>query len=540
MASLFWTGGCVDQRYDMTGDLDWTVGVGGQELAIPIGQTERITLEKLIGAKDDELKVMPDGTYALYKQDSLDIDVKGIDHIMVRVAPCALADIRPNFSVSQLEQIGRVIASGGTVPVSELPVVSISSSGIMTSSEKIPSEVKQIDRLTFREEVPLRLSFAVSGTGGAIRRMRFENLRVTFPDYVQLASGGNELIVNQEFDVAQGAVIDAGVVALQFDPALQTDGAIHLEDEVRIAGNLRITELGTVTDDWGAIVLKPLLTIGAMQVQLVEGEITPTLPQVSELWRLDDMPDFLRQEGTVLDVNPYIDLTTSNPLGVSMNFAVELLPVVDDEPNETGRSDIRFQILGTEVPGDARVAQFRVASAEPELPQGVTFVEAENLPALVSYRMALKYALYVPMSFGPQLSILYRDTIDNLLKDIEDFVDKVHELKVEATVDNTVPIELQASAVAVDRNLQPLSGVEVSAPGVIAPGRGDEPVVSTFDVVIREMQAGALAQVDGLILEIRASNTAETSGIAATPQQYVQLRMKLRVPGGLTADLDNI
>lgn len=27
MASLFWTGGCVDQRYDMTGDLDWTVGV---------------------------------------------------------------------------------------------------------------------------------------------------------------------------------------------------------------------------------------------------------------------------------------------------------------------------------------------------------------------------------------------------------------------------------------------------------------------------------------------------------------------------------
>ena len=31
MASLFWTSGCVDQRYDMTGDLDWTVGVGGQE-----------------------------------------------------------------------------------------------------------------------------------------------------------------------------------------------------------------------------------------------------------------------------------------------------------------------------------------------------------------------------------------------------------------------------------------------------------------------------------------------------------------------------
>lgn len=575
---LFWQGGavvcllvasgCVDQRYDLTGDLDWTIGVGGQELAIPIGQTERITLEKLIGAKDDELKVMPDGTYALYKEDSLYFDVKGVDPIFVTVAPCALADIRPSFSESQLELINRVIASGGTIPVSELPVVPISSTGTMTSSEKIPSEVKQIDRLTFRNEVPLRLSFAISGTGGAISRMRFENLKLTFPDYVQLASGGHELIVNQEFEVEEGAVIDAGVIALHFDPALQTDGAIHLEDKVSIAGNLRITGLGTATGDFGPVVLKPLLTIGTMEVQIVEGRIEPDLPQVSELLLLDDMPDFLREDGIVLDVNPYIDLTTSNPLGVSMDLAVGLLPIVDNTPNDAGRSDIQFQIPGTEVPGASQVAHFRVASATTELPEGYTFVEAENLPALVrtipdavqigvvpsmvpdrrqvfdlsipSYRMDMKYALCVPMSFGPQLSILYRDTVDNLLEDIGDFVDKVHEVKVEATVDNTVPIELQASAVAVDRNMQPLSGVEVSAPEVIAPGKGNEPVVSSFDVVIRETQAGALAQLDGLILEIRAGNTEETSGIAATPQQYVQVRMTLRVPGGLTADLDNI
>lgn len=575
---LFWQGGavvcllvasgCVDQRYDLTGDLDWTIGVGGQELAIPIGQTERITLEKLIGAKDDELKVMPDGTYALYKEDSLYFDVKGVDPIFVTVAPCALADIRPSFSESQLELINRVIASGGTIPVSELPVVPISSTGTMTSSEKIPSEVKQIDRLTFRNEVPLRLSFAISGTGGAISRMRFENLKLTFPDYVQLASGGHELIVNQEFEVEEGAVIDAGVIALHFDPALQTDGAIHLEDKVSIAGNLRITGLGTATGDFGPVVLKPLLTIGTMEVQIVEGRIEPDLPQVSELLLLDDMPDFLREDGIVLDVNPYIDLTTSNPLGVSMDLAVGLLPIVDNTPNDAGRSDIQFQIPGTEVPGASQVAHFRVASATTELPEGYTFVEAENLPALVrtipdavqigvvpsmvpdrrqvfdlsipSYRMDTKYALCVPMSFGPQLSILYRDTVDNLLEDIGDFVDKVHEVKVEATVDNTVPIELQASTVAVDRNMQPLSGVEVSAPGVIAPGKGNEPVVSSFDVVIRETQAGALAQLDGLILEIRAGNTEETSGIAATPQQYVQVRMTLRVPGGLTADLDNI
>lgn len=152
------------------------------------------------------------------------------------------------------------------------------------------------------------------------------------------------------------------------------------------------------------------------------------------------------------------------------------------------------------------------------MPDGYMFVEAPNLPALIrtvpdsilldvqpalvpgtlqrvdltvpAYQIRIDYELCVPMTFGPQLSILYRDTVDNLAKDIRDFVDKVQEIKILATVDNTVPLTLQAAAIAVDGQKQPLQGVEVSAPGTIAPGDGgDTPVSSSFDVVIRETQA---------------------------------------------------
>ena len=120
-------------------------------------------------------------------------------------------------------------------------------------------------------------------------------------------------------------------------------------------------------------------------------------------------------------------------------------------------------------------------------------------------------------------------------------MDKVQEVKILATVDNTVPLTLQAAAIAVDGQKQPLQGVEVSAPGTIAPGDGgDTPVSSSFDVVIRETQAGALARLDGLILEITAGNNEASAGIPATPRQYVQVRMKLRVPGGLIMDLDDL
>lgn len=110
------------------------------------------------------------------------------------------------------------------------------------------------------------------------------------------------------------------------------------------------------------------------------------------------------------------------------------------------------------------------------MPDGYMFVEAPNLPALIrtvpdsilldvqpalvpgtlqrvdltvpAYQIRIDYELCVPMTFGPQLSILYRDTVDNLAKDIRDFVDKVQEVKILATVDNTVPLTLQAAAIA--------------------------------------------------------------------------------------------
>lgn len=87
--------GCVDHRYDLKGDLDLSVGVGGKELTIPVGETEKITLEKLIGSDEDDLTVMPDGTYALLKRDDVQMDVAGIAPVTFRTHPFALSEIRP-------------------------------------------------------------------------------------------------------------------------------------------------------------------------------------------------------------------------------------------------------------------------------------------------------------------------------------------------------------------------------------------------------------------------------------------------------------
>lgn len=92
--------GCVDHRYDLKGDLDLSVGVGGKELTIPVGETEKITLEKLIGSDEDDLTVMPDGTYALLKRDDVQMDVAGIAPVTFRTHPFELSEIRPDFGTA--------------------------------------------------------------------------------------------------------------------------------------------------------------------------------------------------------------------------------------------------------------------------------------------------------------------------------------------------------------------------------------------------------------------------------------------------------
>lgn len=267
--------GCVDHRYDLKGDLDLSVGVGGKELTIPVGETEKITLEKLIGSDKDDLTVMPDGTYALLKRDDVQMDVAGIAPVTFRTRPFELSEIRPDFGTGVLPPSG-----AGTPGTGELPAAPIASRGDVKISADIPDEVKSVGRVTFSAPVEARVVFDVSGVSGVVNRMRFENLRVTFPPYIVLAGGGHELVINDEFAAAGGYVCSVGITAMVFDPLLVTDGTVQLDDPVELSGSLRITDIAPGGGDLTGVVLQPALTIGDMQVKLVEGHVEPELPHV--------------------------------------------------------------------------------------------------------------------------------------------------------------------------------------------------------------------------------------------------------------------
>ena len=71
---------CFDDKYDLKKDIDMTVTVGGEKMVIPLGDTEEMTLDKLIDTT--ETFKLEDGVYSFKKNDDIDdvnIDVEAVN-----------------------------------------------------------------------------------------------------------------------------------------------------------------------------------------------------------------------------------------------------------------------------------------------------------------------------------------------------------------------------------------------------------------------------------------------------------------------------
>ena len=72
LTSLGVTTSCIDNSYDLNKDIDMTVNVGGEHLAIPVGYTEQITLDKIIELDEGDDLQLVNGEYHLLKSDKID------------------------------------------------------------------------------------------------------------------------------------------------------------------------------------------------------------------------------------------------------------------------------------------------------------------------------------------------------------------------------------------------------------------------------------------------------------------------------------
>ena len=554
---------CVDSDYDLKNDLDLSVGIGGDYLALPLGNTEAIPLERIIKTENsDLLHTDAAGNYLLLKQDVVSMETDPIDPVMIQVDPHIFNPITLAFDGGPLPPQGEKSEVHPSVWVDEESVEQIDTS--------LPTQVKEIEWMEFQQSVHALLEIQVSGSTASVRKLKFEDFKLIFPDYVSLAETGiNEITIGDEFLAAEGYVRSFRIERLNFDQNPVEDARMRLSVPVRLEGKIVVSEFvpGQITA--GSVILDPTLTLSDMEVGLIQGRIDPQVSDTHHQVDLTDMPDFLQGDDVVFDVQPRLTLVGENTLGMVLDVDLQAVPWQNGNPVQEGINELYFMLDAAPVPGEVTASRLWLAASDEDVPEEYRYVEALRLPQLLrkvpdqidlqfqvepdpsqpqqldlrveQYPLNLNYELNIPLSFGPSLQLCYRDTIRDLIKEIGEVTDKVSLLEIVSEATNTIPLELICQAIPVDANLQPLEGVEVSVPATIQPGgRNGEEVRSPFEITIRETTSGALSALDGLILEVTGKGNESVAQIPLNSSQYLQFTMKCKIPGGLHVDIDDL
>lgn len=562
-----WTVSCVDNKYDLDKDIDMTVNVGGEHLTIPAGSSDTAYLSKIIEVEEGDI-LQPDAAtrvYHLTKKD--DIDVK----------PTTVEEVTIDETTTNLSSIEIVNATSLTDEEVLAPVTT--SGDFEAKSNNIDEALKELGALHAKAPVDLILTIDFQKEQSLnFTRVQANKLKIVFPDYIVFKAEegiqGHELILDGQVLSENGKSYsrtlkvegyefgeNTGFGKEPVNGTLTIDGKISMEGDVVTSG---VSGSGTLS-------LVPTAVLGEMTINSVRGVIQPKIEAEATKIELNDLPDFLKDEETRLDItNPVILLRADNPLATPVEIDAVLTPlknntVVTGKSVEVGNGDIVL------VPGANVIALSRTGESSVD---GVTDnVKVEDINNLLetipddievklkpvvrkkdyytaklgwSYEMPSSYEVDVPLSFEQGLNIVYNDSVQDLNKDLKD-LDKVSLKKanVLVTVDNAIPLKLQLKPENV--LIKDVYGNELSAvkktieedKQYVAESADEEkPATSELVLSLTSDDTAFLSKIDRICFKLTAVPGSAT-GVPLKDTQWLKVTsIKLSVPGGVNVDLN--
>lgn len=550
-----------------------TVNVGGEHLTIPAGSSDTAYLSKIIEVEEGDI-LQPDAAtrvYHLTKKD--DIDVK----------PTTVKEVTISETTTKLEETKIVNTTSSLI--NEDVTEGINTLGdFKAESNNIDEALKELGVLYAKTPVDLSLRIDFTKTGNlSFTQVKANKLKIVFPDYIVFKDEegiqGNELILDGQVLSENGTPYNRtlkvegykfsenhpGSGEKPVNGTLTIDGEISMEGDVVTSG---VSGSGTLS-------LVPTAVLGEMIVGSVRGVIQPNIKAETTNIELNDLPDFLKDEQTRLDItNPVILLRADNPLETPVEVDAVLTPMKDNA--QINGKEVKVGSGNGKTPvvlasGENVIALSRTGECTIE---GVTSnVKVEDINNLLetipddivvdlqpvvrnedyytaklgwSYEMPSSYEVDVPLSFEQGLNIVYNDSIQDLNKDLND-LDKVglKNMKVILSVDNAIPLKLQLKAENVQ--IKDVYGNELSAVKktieedkqyVAESTDGEKPATSELVLSLTSDDTAFLSKIDRICFKITAVPGSAT-GVPLKDTQWLKVTsIKLSVPGGVNVDLN--
>ena len=570
LTSLGVTTSCIDNSYDLNKDIDMTVNVGGEHLAIPVGYTEQITLDKIIELDEGDDLQLVNGEYHLLKSDKIDETNTSVKMVTVNESS------NPINSINVLNNVD--YSQPGDVTVEDIE----SEGSVNTEAHGIDEAVIEIGSLTANTPAKLTLSFEINKTNSiSYSDVTIDKMTITFPDFIKFEEGqsglnGQVLTISNETLSSSTYTIDLYISKYVFGEKYGDGNKVKEENGDRIIKieNQKITVKTDVTvhqaQGTGSLSITPTAILAAMTVSEVNGTIKPDMDVKPTEVELTNLPDFLQDEEVKLDItNPVFSFKANNPL----NEEIEMDGIMTGYKNGKVTKTVKIGSGNGGVPiklkpsGNKQQTISIVRNEKTVVETGATKVIVPNLNDIIEtipdrisvelkpavktddyytvnlgqdYVLNSEYNIDIPLSFGSGLKIVYEETIDDFDLDLED-VD-IKKAIISITADNTIPLKMEIkneNVSALDVNGNKITDINVTVEGTITESKdGKSIATSQLNINLVSTKEGAISKRAGLFLKVPAI-PGQATDVQLLSSQWMQLKdMKLKIPNGIKVDLN--
>lgn len=561
---------CIDAKYDLEKDIDLEITVGGN-LSLPIGKTDTIRLSRMID-EGDVLHVI-DGRYVITQEDSISESIDAIE-------PVIIDDFSPEFDpyvrpfVASTEELPYI-------PGLEMPQIEVVFEANINTTEQfnvnteLPAEVKDVKSVKItdynHQTLQTELSIDISGMPDFLPRLYLAGVELEFPEVLdfgvvesgEIVRDGSSIFISKVIELNQGSGhigIPVTVYGL-INPNIE-NGSVILTDDIVLRGKVYADKqtIGIEDLENTTVSVQPNLKLSTPQIRIagVAGTIVPNV-DINTSVSLSDLPDFLKEEGTSLEVKDLsLNLQVQNPIEAPIFTRLEIKPL--DKNGQVVNNNV--VTLALKIAGGQK-SSFNINRNSPEILSGSLTALLNTIPDQIDlkvtevkvesetddqtialgkedYTIDIDYDINVPLEFD-NLRIFYNDTIDNLSEDLGDISDKVKHLELNVVVDNAIPLGLNLSITPRDEAGELLTGLSLPENIEIkAAPNSDGAIQSTgVSLTIKEESENALQMLDKLELKIEGRNQ-ESNDITLRPDQFIVVHLSARLPEGAQLDLDDM
>ena len=563
------TTSCIDNSYDLNKDIDMTISAGGEHLAIPVGYTEKITLDKIIELDEgDDLQIV-DGEYHLLKKDNIDETNTSVKLVTV------------NESSNPIEPI-RIISGNHDNNVRDIFISNAESEGFINAeAHGVDKAVIEIGSLA--ADMPTTLTLKLK-LGGEISTslVKVGTMTITFPNFIQFEkenglNGQTLTMTDVQIEPYSGFTKELKINKYVFGKEYGEGNRVDEENGDRILKienqEIKIEMQGinvTTPSGNGSLNITPTITLAEMAVSEVYGTIQPDIDVKPTEVELNNLPDFLQDDEIRLDItNPVFSFNANNPLNTDVEMDGVLTGYKEGKVTKivkigSGNGGASITLKPS---GDKQQTISIVRDEKTVVEANATKVVVPNLNDIIEtipdhinvelkpvvkteqyytvnlgqdYTLNSAYDIDIPLSFGSNLKIVYEETLDNFDLDLEDVDIKKAVLSINAV--NTIPLAMEIkndNVSALDANGNVIKDIDVTVEGTITESKdGKTEVSSALNVNLNETAEGAISKLDGLKLKITAV-PGQATDVQLLSTQWMQLKdMKLKIPNGIKVDLN--